>query len=410
MVTTEEKSQSRRQFIRALSQGAGLGVLLSLAFGAGYFFKDYSPLRQTSEISLDLINEVDGILSEHYLYDLPSESVQIHGAAAGLVSSLAEPYTYFVDPEEAEIDSTNLAGRFGGIGAELGRDEAGNFVIVRVYADNPAAKAGVQDGDIILEVDGVPVDTTAPDMSDVLAAIRGEIGDSLVLTVRRGEDILTFDIVRAEILIPSTLWELVKDDPQIGYIRITRFTERSPEEVAQALDELSQQNARAFIIDLRDNGGGLVDSAVGVAEQFLDGGVVLYEERSDAQDRVFNAARGGKALDVPLVVLINEHTASASEIVAGAFQDRGRAILIGRQSFGKGSVQRIFTLSDGSSLHVTNAQWFTPNHNRIEQQGLTPDIVTELTEGTDSDMAAAVNYLDDILSASSGEVIHSKPF
>jgi carboxyl-terminal processing protease len=110
------------------------------------------------------------------------------------------------------------------------------------------------------------------------------------------------------------------------------------------------------------------------------------------------------------VILINEHTASASEIVAGAFQDRERAILIGRQSFGKGSVQRIFTLSDGSSLHVTNAQWFTPNHNRIEQQGLTPDIVTELTEGTDSDMAAAVNYLDDILSASSGEVIHSKPF
>jgi C-terminal processing protease CtpA/Prc len=123
MVATEGKSHGRRELTRALSRGAGLGVLLSLAFGAGYFFNDYSPLRQTTDLSFDLINEVDGILAEHYLYDLPSETVQIHGAAAGLVASLAEPYTFFVEPEEAELDSTNLAGRFGGIGAELGRDE-----------------------------------------------------------------------------------------------------------------------------------------------------------------------------------------------------------------------------------------------------------------------------------------------
>jgi carboxyl-terminal processing protease len=397
MITTEGKDHSRRQLTRALSQGAGLGILLSLAFGAGYIFNDFSSLRHPREISFDLINEIDGILAEHYLYDLPSETVQIHGAAAGLVASLAEPYTYFVGPEETELDSTNLAGRFGGIGAELGRDEAGNFVIMRVYPDNPAAQAGLLAGDIILEVDGVPVDTTAPDMSAVLAAIRGEVGDPLQLTVQRGADRLTVEIVRAEILIPSTLWELVADDPRVGYIRITRFTERSPDEVSQALDELGQQGARAYIIDLRDNGGGLVDSAVGVAEQFLDGGAVLYEERSDAQDRVFNASRGGAALDVPLVVLVNGGTASAAEIVAGAFQDRGRASLIGQQSFGKGSVQRIFTLSDGSSLHVTNAQWFTPDHNRIEQQGLTPDIVTEPVEGTDAEMAAALDFLDDIL-------------
>jgi carboxyl-terminal processing protease len=402
MVTTEEKGHSRRQLARALSQGAGLGVLLSLAFGAGYFFNDFSPLRHTS-VSLDLITEIDGILDEHYLYDLPPETVQIHGAAAGLVSSLAEPYTYFVEPEEAELDSTNLAGRFGGIGAELGRDESGNFVIMRVYPGNPAAEAGLLPEDIILEVDGVPVDPTAPDMSDVLAAIRGEIGDSLELTIQRGDDRLTFEIVRAEILIPSTLWEVVEDDPRIGYIRITRFTERSPEEVAQALDELSQQQVRAYIIDLRDNGGGLVDSAVGVAEQFLDGGVVLFEERSDAQDRVFRASQGGAALDVPLAVLVNGQTASASEIVAGAFQDRERAELIGRQTFGKGSVQRIFTLSDGSSLHVTNAQWFTPDHNRIEHQGLTPDILTEPVEGTDSEMAAALDYLDGIMSSLSDD-------
>jgi carboxyl-terminal processing protease len=403
MVATEGKSHGRRELTRALSRGAGLGVLLSLAFGAGYFFNDYSPLRQTTDLSFDLINEVDGILAEHYLYDLPSETVQIHGAAAGLVASLAEPYTFFVEPEEAELDSTNLAGRFGGIGAELGRDESGNFVIMRVYPDNPAAQAGLLAGDIILEVDGVPVDTTAPDMSDVLAAIRGEIGDPLQLTVRRGADTLTVEIVRAEILIPSTLWELVENDPRIGYIRITRFTERSPEEVSQALDELGQQGAQAYIVDLRDNGGGLVDSAVGVAEQFLDGGVVLYEERSDTQDRVFNASYGGAALDAPLVVLINAGTASASEIVAGAFQDRDRATLIGQQSFGKGSVQRIFALSDGSSLHVTNAQWFTPNHSRIEQQGLTPDIITEPVEGTDAEMAAALDLLDDILSSPSGD-------
>ncbi|HEC21815.1 MAG TPA: S41 family peptidase [Chloroflexi bacterium] len=401
METESEKATIGQEIGKAVLQGAALGILLGIAFAGGYLFNHLTTQANSSEISLELIREADSLLAQYYLYDLPGEDVRIHGAVRGLVASLEEPYTFFVEPQAAEVDTTNLAGRFGGIGAELGRDEEGNFVIVRVYRDNPAYEAGVQAGDIILAVDGVEVDTSDPDMNGVLSAIRGEVGEPVVLTLQRGEEVFDVEIIRAEILLPSTFWELVDEDPRVGYIQITRFTERSPEEVRQAIRELQEQGAQAYILDLRNNGGGLVDSAIGVAGEFLDGGVILYEQQANAEERVFNAPRGGSAVEEPLVVLINAQTASASEIVAGALQDRGRATLIGQQSFGKGSVQRIFPLSDGSSLHITNAQWFTPEHHRIEGAGLTPDVVTEPQEGVDVDMTAALDVLDESLTVAS---------
>src|SRR5574341_156920 len=354
---SQQGSASRWRGIgRAVGQGALAGVLLGGAFVGGFVYRGVISTPPTSETSFGLLAEADALLQEHYLFEMPDESTRVHGAIRGLVASLNDPYTVFVEPQSAEVDTTNLAGRFGGIGAEITRDDQGNFVIARVYRDHPAEAAGVQEGDIIAAVDGIAVDTSAQDMNAVLSAIRGEIGQPVVLTLERDGEQFDVEIIRAEVLVPSAFWQVLDADSRIGYIQITRFTDRTPEEVRQAIQELEGQEIEALVLDLRNKGGGLVDSAVEVAGEFLDGGVVLYERSRVEDERVFNAPRGGSALDIPLVVLVNANTASASEILAGALQDRGRATLIGQQTFGKGSVQLILPLSDGSSLHVTTAE------------------------------------------------------
>ncbi len=386
-----------REIRAAILQGVVAGILLALAFAGGFLFRDQALKPPTSQTSFALLNEADALLAQHFLYDLPGESIRVHGAVSGLVTSLNDPYTFFVEPQTADVDSTNLAGRFGGIGVEIARDEQGHFVITRVYRDNPAYEAGLQEGDIILAVDGMVMDTSAADSNQVLAAVRGDVGTKVTLTILRGDEIFDVEMTRTEVLIPSTFWRVLEQDPRVGYVQIARFTDRAPEEVRQAISDLEAQNVSAYILDLRDNGGGLVDAAVRIAGEFLDGGVVLYEERQGNQETVYNAPQGGSALQAPLVVLTNQGTASASEILAGALRDRGRATLIGQRTFGKGTVQLILPLSDGSSIHVTTAQWLTPSRQPIEGQGLTPDTIVEPIEGQDAILEAALEYLADQL-------------
>lgn len=392
MADSSDNLGARRQVRAALLQGIGAGILLAAAFAAGFLYSQHISRRPASGTSFELVSEVDALLQEHYLYDLPADTTRVHSAAAGLVASLSDPYSYFVEPQNAAVDSTNLAGRFGGIGVEVTRDEQGHFVIASVYPDNPAAQAGLQPGDIIVAVDGALLDTAAPDLNQLLSAVRGEIGTRVVLTIQRGVETFDVSMTRAEVLLPSTFWRVLEQDPRVGYIQVTRFTERAPDELRQAVDDLSAQGVRAYILDLRDNGGGLVDAAVRIAGEFLDGGVVLYERRGDGE-QVYNAPRGGHALDAPLAVLINNGTASASEILAGALRDRDRATLVGQQSFGKGTVQTILTLSDGSSLHVTSAEWFTPDRHPIAGNGLRPDVTIEPSEGEDSALEAALDLI-----------------
>lgn len=392
MADSSDNLAARRQVRAALLQGIGAGILLAAAFAAGFLYSQHVSRRPASGASFELVSEVDALLQEHYLYDLPADTARVHSAAAGLVASLSDPYSYFVEPQNAAIDSTNLAGRFGGIGVAVTRDEQGHFVIASVYPDNPAAQAGLQPGDIIVAVDGALLDTAAPDLNQLLSAVRGEIGTRVILTIQRGAETFDVSMTRAEVLLPSTFWRVLEQDPRVGYIQVTRFTERAPDELRQAVDDLSAQGVRAYILDLRDNGGGLVDAAVRIAGEFLDGGVVLYERRGDGE-QVYNAPRGGHALDAPLAVLINNGTASASEILAGALRDRDRATLVGQQSFGKGTVQTILTLSDGSSLHVTSAEWFTPDRHPIAGNGLRPDVTIEPSEGKDSALEAALDLI-----------------
>jgi carboxyl-terminal processing protease len=222
----------------------------------------------------------------------------------------------------------------------------------------------------------------------------------VVLTLERAGEAEPLDITveRAVIETPSAEWRVLEEAPQIGYVRLMSFTERSNKEIERALTELVEQGAESYILDLRGNGGGLLETAVDVSSQFLRSGAVLREDRKNEGERVYEVRSGGKALDQPMVLLVDGGTASASEIVAGALQDHNRAALIGEKTFGKGSVQLIYELSDRSRLHVTVAKWFTPDGNAIDGTGLRPDIEVLYTEEDraaerDPQLERAISYL-----------------
>jgi carboxyl-terminal processing protease len=258
----------------------------------------------------------------------------------------------------------------------------------------------VQDGDVLLAVDGKPI-TQTMSFDDIASQVRGKVGTQVTIVVRRGgvDAALSFTITRQIIETPSVDSRILDGAPSIGYIAISRFTERTGEEVSRAITSLRQEGAKQLILDLRDNGGGLLTSAIDVTGQFVpEGSVVLYEKQKDQPERTFKAKSGGAGLDMPLVVLVNHGTASASEITAGALRDDGRAVLIGEKTFGKGSVQHIYDLKDGSSLHVTAAEWFTPDRQQLTGNGLAPDVAVarsgdDVAAGRDPQLDRAVAYL-----------------
>ncbi len=394
MESEPTNNQPHKKSLRnAVFQGVLVGLLIGVGFGAGFLYGELSVRPPTTTESFDFLNEIQGQLNESFLYDAPPQSAQVYGAAKGLVATYNDPYTFFVEPQTAEVDTGNLAGRFGGIGAEIAQDAEGKFVITRVYRDNPAFASGLQEGDIIVAVDSTDVTGGNHDLNKLIALIRGDIGDPVTITVERDGNRADYSIVRSEVLIPAVFWRMLDEDSRIGYLQITRFTDRAPDELQEALKELQTAGAQAIILDLRNNGGGLVDSTIQIAGNFLDGGPILFEQSHEGDEQIRNAARGGRFVDIPMVVLVNSGTASSAEILAGALQDRGRAVVIGESTYGKGSVQFILPLSDGSSLHVTTAQWFTPNHHRLEGSGLTPDVAIAAVPDVDSVLEAGLEQL-----------------
>jgi carboxyl-terminal processing protease len=376
-------------------------IIFGTGAGAGFALRDFvvddQPTEEESE-EFSLYWEVWHRVEEQFYGDIPTEPVSTYGAIKGALTTLDDPYTIFIEPEPAAQEKAQLEGQFGGIGAFVNRDEDGR-VILDPMRDQPAEKAGLETNDILVAVDGTSL---LPEMTtdEIVLMIRGEVGTTVVLTVEREgvEDPIDITIERAVIETPSAHWRVLEEDPAIGYIQLTAFTERSNSELDQAFDELTGQGAETFILDLRGNGGGLLDAAVDVASQFIRNGVIVREDRKSEGERTYNVRGGGKALDQNLVVLVDGGTASASEIVAGALQDYDRAMLIGEKTFGKGSVQLIYELSDTSRLHVTVAKWFTPNGNEIDGTGLAPDIEVLFTEedhaeGRDPQLERAISFL-----------------
>lgn len=312
--------------------------------------------------------------------DQPVDDVALmRGAIRGMLDALGDPHTGYMTPEEYKINMTHLDGDFEGIGATVETDEKTGYTrIVAPIAGSPAEAAGIRAGDLIIEINGE--DIAGQDITTVVSKVRGPAGSTVTLTIRREgvTELLTFTITRARITIASVESRMLEDN--IGYVKVNSFGEETGRELRAQLRTLLAQNPTGLVLDLRGNPGGYLQTAIDVVSQFIPDGVVMVERFGDGRERTFEVQGGGLATQIPLVVLIDKGSASASEIVAGAVKDRGRGTLVGETSFGKGSVQQSHTLSDGGAVRITIARWLTPNGTWIHEQGIEPDIAVELTE------------------------------
>jgi len=387
-----------------------VGVTYLTGFGSGWYLSAASgrPAVAATPVSADaaaiaalpsafkpLAEALDIIQKEFYgRKDLDTQQL-VRGAVKGMVDSLGDAHTYFLSPMDSRIAEEDLQGSFEGIGATIEKRDD-KLLVVAPIEGSPAERAGLRPGDHIAAVDGK---STAPlTTMDAVALIRGPAGTVVRLTVLREgtTEPLTFEITRARI---DTATVRTKElEGGVAYVRITSFSEPTSQELSLALKKLLANKPKALILDLRNNPGGYLTTSVEVASQFLKEGVVVFEENADGQRQSFNVRRGGLATDIPMVVLVNKGSASASEIVAGALQDANRAPLIGEKTFGKGSVQTTHALSDGSTIHVTIAHWFTPKGRQIHEVGLEPNITVPLTEedaklGKDPQLDRALEYI-----------------
>ncbi len=329
------------------------------------------PLENVSDLDLSLLYEAWNIIGQQYDGDLPSQEDLLYAIVGSSVNSLGDPYTRFVEPDIAARFREDMGGSVEGIGAFVRETEDGFIEIVRPIDGQPADLVGLQAGDLIIGVDGESV--IGQSIDEVLLKVRGPQGSVVVLTILRdGEEELEFTVTRTRFEIPIIESQMVADG--IGYIHLTEFNANAQEKTLEAINDLLAQGAQSLIFDVRDNPGGYLDQSIGVADLFLADGVVLFERNNQGLEETFTAKPGEVAENIPLVVLVNAASASASEIVAGALRDNGRATLIGETTFGKGSVQQLHTLSDGSELRVTIARWYTPANVSISEAGITPDI------------------------------------
>lgn len=371
-----------------------LSVLL--AFIAGYQLNN---LRAAHPENLELVDRAYAILEANAIDSLPQDNRLAYGALEGMFQAYQQaqndPFTAFIKPVEHELQTNTLSGRFGGIGARLERDSENNLLLYPL-PNGPAQQAGIQAADHLRHVDTLEI-TAETSMSDILAAVRGPVGEPVTLRVWRASEQrnLTFTIERAEFSLPSVTWNLDSDEPRLGIIQINTIAETTPTEIQTAITDLQQQGAQAFILDLRNNGGGLLNAGIETAKLFLPNGTVIQQQFHGKNVESFNVTRPGALADVPLAILVNGNTASAAELIAGSLQYHRRATLIGQPTYGKGSIQLVFELGDGSSLHVTAARWWVPTRQPLTPgNGLQPDVLIDpQTTEPKAEIRAALPYL-----------------
>ena len=377
------------------------GILLGGAFSGGFIVGHLMPATSQLPVLSDWLPSVPGVQPEeeaatpdeletlfapfweawnivHKQYvDQPvDDQILMQGAIRGMMDALGDEQTFYMEPQLYESETSSLQGEYEGIGAYV--DTEGDYLtIVSPIEGSPAEEAGLLPGDKVIAIDGEDMTGVAPEQARL--KVLGPEGTEVTLTVaREGEpEPLDFVITRAKITIHSAEGRMLEDD--IAYVDINTFGDRTTRELRDTLNNLLEQDPRGIIIDLRNNPGGYLSTAVEVSSEFIEEGVVLYEEYGDGRRDTHNALGNGQATDLPIVVLINEGSASASEILAGALQDYDRAKLVGVTSYGKGSVQNWVPLSnDQGAARVTIARWLTPNERQIDHVGLEPDVVIEM--------------------------------
>jgi carboxyl-terminal processing protease len=347
--------------------------------------------------------EAWNVVHQQYVDQPVDDQKLMQGAIRGMMDALGDKQTFYMEPQLYQNETTSLQGQYEGIGAYVDTD--GDYLtIVSPIQGSPADLAGLKPGDKVIKIDGVDMTGVAPEQARL--KVLGPEGSKVTLTIaRQGQtQPLEFVIIRAKITIHSAEGKMLEND--IAYVDINTFGEHTTQELRDTLDKLLKQNPKGIIIDLRNDPGGYLNTAVEVASEFIDKGVVLYEQYGDGHRDTHKVLGNGRATDLPIVVLINEGSASASEILAGALQDYGRAKLVGVQSYGKGSVQNWVPLSDNQgAARVTIAKWLTPKERAIDHVGLAPDVYVPLTledfqAGRDPQLDAAMQTMLAMLNGS----------
>ncbi len=356
----------------------GFALILGILLGKG--FENYVLAESESYNDLRVFAEVLSMVQRNYVEEVIPEDL-VYGAIRGMLNTL-DPHSAFMPPDIYEEVQVDTRGEFGGLGIQISiRD--GRLVVIAPIEETPAFRAGIQAGDFIVKVDDVP--TKDMTLMEAVNNMRGPKGTEVTLSIlREGEsDLLDITLKREVIKIKSVKSEILEGT--IGYIRLSQFQERTTRDLSKALDKLeSEIDMEGLILDLRNNPGGLLTAAIGVSEQFLEPGnlIVYIKGRDDDKDEYLSKGKRVNQ-EFPIIILVNAGSASASEIVAGALQDWGRAVILGTQTFGKGSVQTLLPLSDGAGLRLTTARYYTPKGRSIQNSGIQPDIVVEPLPGPD---------------------------
>ncbi|MDD4924112.1 MAG: S41 family peptidase [Dehalococcoidales bacterium] len=367
-----------------------IALAMGVCFQTGYYMGlEQENVPQTEDPYLASIEEAWNKINAYYVendsidYELLSQY-----AIEGMLEYLDDNHSAYLDPEAYAKDAEETSGSYSGIGVVASLIE-GNFVIVSIYDNSPAAQSGLLAGDIILAVDGIT--TEGMSFAELIIRVRGEEGTPVTLQILHSDASQPVDIIvmRAEIDVPSVYSEMIGT---IAYIIIDRFSQDTDEEFSKLLKDVIDAGATGIVLDLRNNLGGLLNTLINVASCFYSEGNILTVRENDGSTREYDANKQSVTTDLPLVVLVNGYSASASEALSGALQDHDRAIIAGTTTYGKGSVNVMYALPNGGGLYLTTARWFTPNGNLIESAGITPDFVTDLTG--DELVQWAVDYLN----------------
>ena len=335
------------------------------------------------------INSIKKVLERDYLGEIDEEEL-VEGAIKGYVDGLDDEYTEYFTKEEMEEFKTETEGNYVGIGIYMMQNtKDNNIVVLAPIKGSPAEAAGIKSGDIIKKVDGK--EYTDEDFDIISTYIKGKEGTKVNIEIQRGNETLTFDIERKNIELYPMESEVLENN--VGYINVQSFDDRCAKDFKENYDELRKKNITSLIIDLRNNGGGIVDEALEMLDYILekDSTMLITIDKNGKEE--IEKAKKNPSIDLPIVVLVNENTASASEIFASALKENNKATIVGRKTYGKGVIQELLTLSDGSGIKITTEEYYTPNKNKINKEGITPDIEVELPE--DSGNEYSVERKDD---------------